>query len=293
MDSVEYDKYSGHNKRDPIIMNMIIFHNKVKKYYISKYSANANIVVDVGSGRGSDLKYWIEYNIKKVIGIEPSIESMKLAIKRYIAAQKQNNNTPKVQYLNGIGNKLWKNGDASLRDEDKQRFINTFTNIKGKVDSIHLFWTIHYMMDTPSDFINILKNIKSTLKKNGTVTILCMDGEKINKLFNRSNGSYIIKHNDTIVFQLDPLYDYKNTTAKERRFGKSINVELIGTYGLEKGIKENLVNIKYLEKVMLKNGFDLVEKTNFLDIPIEQRNDLHKYEEPISQLYWAFVFKKI
>lgn len=294
MDSAEYDKYSGQVKRDQLNMNLIIFHNRVKKYYIEKYSKDKNILVDVGSGRGSDLWYWIEYKIKKIIGIEPSIESMKLAIKRYIQAQKKNsNNTPRIQYLNGVGNKKWKTGEASLRQEDTKRFIDVFSNIKGNVDSMHLFWTIHYMMDTAKDFKTTLFNIKSTLKPGGTVTILCMDGEKINKLITDNDGVYKIEYDNKTIFQLDPLYDYKKSTRKERRFGHLINVNLMGTYGLEKGIKENLVNISYLVKVMEKNGFKLLEKTNFLDVPIDERKNLRPYEEPVSGLYWAIIFKKL
>jgi hypothetical protein len=299
---MEYKKYSGHIKSSGAIKHVKKFHNMVKKYFIDKYSNDINVLIDIGSGRGSDARYWVDNNIKFAIGIEPSDSSIKQAIINYVKLQKINKGKKitKIQYLNGQGQKNWSSGSASLKKEHIGKFKHLFGTKNDEdrlqADNINLFWTIHYMMNTEKEFNTLMDNIDKHTHSGSTVTILCMDGEKIDGLLKKNDGSIIVnsneEYNNQMVFKISALYPYKVPTDKLPIYGNKISVLLASTYGLEKGIEENLVLISHLINEFEKRGFQLILNKNFLEINIPELNDLRDYERKISELYVALVFKK-
>lgn len=293
----EYEKYKGKWERKGIVANLKRFHNKVKEYYLREYCANSDLLIDVGSGRGNDADYWVKYGVKRAIGIEPSGNSIKLAIRRYNNLKRQHANTDTVVtnivYLNGVGNKNWNDGSAALRNEDVDKFKYHFKHRDVQAQNMNFFWTLHYMMDTKQDFVTTVNNVNSHLRKDGTLIILVMDGEKIDKYFKRKDGSYHIKaENDELVFGLDAKYDYKIPFEEQKKYGKKILVTLAGTYGLQEGIEENLLSVDLVVKTFEDLGYKLVVKENHLDVAIPEREDLTKYQAKVSELYVGLVFKK-
>ncbi len=286
-----YKQYGGPYKWTDIIKSLKRFHNRVKKYYIEKYSRNKDVILDIGSGRGSDARFWIEFGVKFAVGVEPSTDSIKQAIIMYNKLKNEagSKQITKIVYLNGAGQKNFDDGSAALRDQDRERFKDIFGRKKLKADNINLFWTIHYMMDTEKDFSTLMNNIGNHIKKDGTVVVLCMDGGRIDKLLKEGEGVYEVKKDDKLVFRLKAQYDYEKD--KLDFFGNKISVELASTYGLEKGIEENLVFVDELIKRFEDKKFKLIERTEFLDVDIPERKDLKDYEEKVSYLYLALVFK--
>jgi hypothetical protein len=299
---MEFQKYSGDIKFSGIVKYLKRFHNMVKKYFIDKYSNNINILIDVGSGRGSDARYWVQNRIKFAIGIEPSNDSIKQAIRNYIKLQNMNKGKKitRIQYLNGQGQKNWSDGYAALKEDHIEKFKRYFGNRYGKdkssiqADNINLFWTIHYMMDTEEDFNMLMDNIDRHTHIGSTVTILCMNGQKIDGLLKKNKGSIVIKNtnNQQLVFQLDAKYDYKTPINKLPKYGNKISVLLAATYGLQKGIEENLVFTDHLVNEFKKKGFELILEQDFLDVKIPELDKLRDYERKVSDLYIALVFKK-
>lgn len=281
-----YEKYSG--KFEPIMLTkgIKVAHHIVKDYYINKYLKNSSVLIDIGSGRGTDAKHWVNVGVKFAIGIEPSEESIKQAIHRYKQLLKlnQGKHITKIIYLNGLGNKNWSTGEASLRDQDKERFIKIFGKQQIKASNINLFWTFHYMIDTETDFKTTLSNIKNSIAKNGILILMVMDGEMIKQNLNKE-GIYNIEYNDQSVLTLTKI----NET--DTPFGNRINVKLAGTYGLEKGIDENLVDINYFIKQFEDVGFTLIEKTRFTEVPINEIKEEKPYEKKVSELYVTLVFR--
>ena len=158
---------------------------------------------------------------------------------------------------------------------------------------MNFFWTLHYMLDAEEDFETTVTNIDNHLQKDGTLIILVMDGEKIDKYFKKNEGSYRIKtEDDQLVFGLDANYDYQMSFKEQDQFAKKIKVTLAGTYGLQEGIEENLLSVDMVIKRLKKLGYNLLVKENHLDVDIPERENLTKYQAKVSELYVGLVFKK-
>jgi hypothetical protein len=279
-----YNKYNGKIIKDDDVKPLIQYNNQVKYRFIEKYDTNKELLIDIGSGRGSDVDYWVQFAIKKVIGIEPSLDSIKMAISRSIKYQDK----IKVSYFNGEGQKSWHKGEAAIDSQDAELFKKVFNN-KLRADSMHLFWTIHYMMNSQEDFITLFDNIERHLQNNGTLIILCMDGQKIHDLL-KSDGVYTVNNEDNKVFELKAEYDYNKPLTDY--FGQKINVFLSGTYGLQNGISECLVFPDLLIKFIEQYSYTLVENINFLDVFPDKSSNLKQYEKDIIGMYIGLVFKK-
>lgn len=284
--SDSYKKYSGQVRYDPINSQAIKYNQSVKEYYILKYNNNANIAIDIGSGKGKDIQYWINAGIKFLIGIEPSQDSIISAIRRY----KNERNKIKITYLNGVGNKDWNNGDATLRNEDRNRFIDLFNKSNIKANAINLCFTIHYMMSNKTDFDTLFNNMDNHLINNGKVVILFMDGLKMHKLLQANNGVYSIKNKDQIVFQCTAKYDY--TKNKVKIYGTPINVFFLSVTGLENAPDENLVVPSVLKKYFRNKNYELIENKKLSDVFPDKYNELENFQKEIVDLYRTIVFEK-
>jgi hypothetical protein len=63
------NKYSGTFEKDDYMKKIKICHNIIKGIQINNIDKEENIL-DIGSGRFSDIKFWLNKNIKLFIGIE-------------------------------------------------------------------------------------------------------------------------------------------------------------------------------------------------------------------------------
>jgi len=141
--------------------NIVIFHLQIKEQLFSNYVKKTNNLLDIGSGKLTDLKFWIKYNIKHIDGIEPSIESIKLGLKKL-----KDQNINNVDIINSIANVNWKNNKL-------------FENIiNKKYDIITFQYTLHYLI---SDIDLIIQNLLLVMQNKTKIIITCMDGDKIDK----------------------------------------------------------------------------------------------------------------
>ena len=131
---MEYKKYSGNIKFNEAVKYVKRFHNMTKKYFIDNYSNNINILIDVGSGRGSDARYWVDNKVKFAIGIEPSPDSIKQAIRWYVRLQKMNKGKKHLFIDDASGTILSKDGELNpikIRNEF-QNYLDIFNVKYGK-----------------------------------------------------------------------------------------------------------------------------------------------------------------
>lgn len=307
-----YNKYSGKVKYDPVSKNIVTYNQSVKEYFIKKY--NQNSLIDIGSGKGKDLAFWKKTNLKFVIGLEPSLDSMKIAIK--ILNKSNNDNKAdkqksslRVTYFNATGDKKWSDGSAILNSKYKENFTKGSANDKGsfiqiikktKVDSINMFFTIHYMMTTKESFLQLFDNIQTHLNPKGKLVILIMNGRKIHNLLKKNKGELTITNDSKIeneksnekkiVFQCKAKYDYTQKALPV--FGTTISVYFSSVAGLQNTIDENLVIPKYLIRFFEKNNFKLLENISLSKVFPQKYNTFAEYEKNVIDLYKALIFEK-
>lgn len=276
-----YTKYTGKFTPSNITEPVKRCHQLIKNFIINKYSNNINTLVDIGTGRGHDVKAWNNANIKTIIGLEPSESSYLSALSKL----KSNN----IIYLRAIGNKLWCNGDAALDDKAKEEL----PKIKD-ADRIHMFWTIHYCIDTKQDFRNLYNNINNTLTSNNKLIILLMNGELIHKLLNKYNGIIKVVFQGEIIFYIKAYYDYASKSLSP--YGNKIGVFLLGTYGLNTEIIENIVSIKFLCNYFNKHSYNTELSQNFIKFSkinnITCMHNLINHQKIISLFYNILIFNK-
>jgi SAM-dependent methyltransferase len=243
------------------------YHIGIKFAIYNKYTNNINYLLDVGSGRLTDLNMWKNNNIKNVYGIEPSIDSINFG-KGKIKNLEYNN---KINIINSIANVDWQ------KDKKFKDIINK------KFDVITFQYTLHYMFN---DIDLMINNIKLVVKPKTKIIITCMDGNKINDEIIR-NKKIEIRNDEEPIFAIYPYnsYDSYNICG-------DILVYFKGAYGVSSGSIEPIVDINKLINKFSNNDFKLIEKKNFLEFTnVSIRNKMNHIQKLVSSYYMLLVFE--
>lgn len=291
-----YEKYTGKFDRNEDTKYIKQFNNRLKGYYLRRYIYGAKFIIDVGSGKSSDLFNFNINKIRTVVAIEPSIDSHVLAQNMYESLRKRKGRmyrTTIMIYINALGQEPWDN--PSTTDQRSKENAKKLFSVPLDADAITVFHVIHYMNSTEKDFQGFLDNVKKHLKPNGYLLILCMDGEYIHNKLKESGGILDIKKNNNTIYKIEAKYDLDTDIYKDP-YGNIINVYFSGVYGLTHGIDEPLFNIKYATDIMKKQNFKLIENASFLDRMDRVKNPnllakLGGVDYDIIRLYRALVFQ--
>ena len=270
-DDQAFDIYKGPSIYYPYTALIRHFHLDVKEQLFYKYCRNIDFLLDIGSGKLTDAQFWTKVGIRNVIGIEPSKESIEKGYER----QKKYKTKTKINVINGLGDVDWKS--------DKKYnpiFEHTY-------DVITFQFTLHYMMHN----IEILmKNILQVSKKGTKVIITCMDGRLIHtdlQKHNRIEIRNVTSNNKEPIFAIIPQYDYKQLLKES-----DVLVYFKGTYGVESGSVEPLIDISRLISFFSNNGFKLLEIKKFLDYNSKNKQKMSDNQKKVSYYYTSIVFDK-
>jgi len=264
-----YDIYKGQMIKDPDTDIIKYFHIMIKKEILRKFAYNSKNLLDIGSGKLTDMRIWEEINIKKVIGIEPSLESIKMGDERL----KKFGFKGEINIINGVGDIDWKS-------DNKYKII--YDNI---YDIVTFQYTLHYMMNN----INIvLNNLKDIVKSGTKIIITCMDGNKINDNFKKF-GKVEIRNKQEPIFAIVPFYKISD---KIPNTDNNILVYFKGAYGVSSGSLEPIIDINNLINIFENNNYKLIEKKNFAEYNIPIKNKLNPYQLKVSSFYMSIIFEK-
>lgn len=263
-----YDIYKGEIIKDPDTDIIKYYHIMIKKDIIKKYALNANYLLDIGTGKLTDMRLWNEFNIKNVIGIEPSIDSIKLGFDKI----KKIGFIGKIEIINGVGDEDW------TKDN---KYKNIYNNI---YDVITFQFTIHYMINNIDKVINNIKNIMNNKCK---IIITCMDGNKIHDDFKKYK-QIEVRNKQEPIFAIIPLYDVKDNIPDK---DNDILVYFKGAYGVSSGSIEPIIDINKLIDVFKKNKINLINKTNFSDYNINIKSRLNPTQLRVSSYYMSLIFE--
>jgi hypothetical protein len=265
-----YNIYKGKNIYDPDTSIIKKFHLDVKEQIFSKYCKDIEYLLDVGSGQLTDAQYWNKAGVKNVVGIEPSVNSIKKGMERL---EKFGTKT-KINLINGIGDTDWS------KDNKYSQIFNY------KYDAITFQFTLHYMMYN----IDILiKNILKVSKDKTKVIVNCMDGELIHNELQKS-GRIEVRNDQEPIFAIVPMYVYRQKDIPDK---SDVLVYFKGAYGVASGSIEPLVDIKMLIKKLGDSGYNLLERKKFLDYNSNNKNKMSHIQKRVSYYYTSLIFEYV
>lgn len=242
-----------------IFQNMRLFHNWIKRLLIQKYATKVDFLLDLSSGKGGDMKKWIDNGIKKVVGYDIDKKAVDEANRR-------------LSELNKINTKI----------EFKILDLSKFVVLEKNVDVITSMFAFHYMFQNEEGFHTIMKTLVTNLKIGGYFIGCIFDSDEILKLLSSGNFN-------------DDNFSIKLLSTTETKFGNTIEVFIKNTV-LNVPTKEYIVDFKFLISMMEKNGFQLIETKMFSRLYKNWRNNvrfLSRKERTLSFLNRTFVFRRI
>ena len=265
-----FDIYKGPMMKDPDTDIIKYFHIMIKKQILGKYASNSNYLLDVGSGKLTDMRLWNEINIKNVVGIEPSIQSIEMGNEKI----KKFGFNGQIDIINGVG-------DVDWHLDNKYSIV-----FKNKYDIITFQFTIHYMMN---NIDIVLKNLSDIVRSGTKIIITCMDGNKIQQDFKRF-GKVEVRNKQEPIFAIVPFYKLMDEIPEK---DNNILVYFKGAFGVSSGSLEPIIDITKLIKKFENNNYKLIERRNFADYNIPIKNKLSPIQLRVSSYYMSIIFEKV
>lgn len=264
-----FDIYKGEQVKDPDTSIIKYFHIMIKEDILKKYASNCEYLLDVGSGKLTDMRLWDKINVKNVVGIEPSIDSIELGNEKINKFGFKG----KINVINGVG-------DIDWISDDKYKIV-----LDNKYDVITFQFTLHYMMNNIQTIIN---NLNKVMKKGTKIIITCMDGNKIQNDFNKYK-QVEVRNKQEPIFAIVPFY---KVTQQIPEKDNNILVYFKGAYGVSSGSLEPIIDINKLIKRFQENNLKLLERKNFADYNLPIKNKLYPNQLRVSSYYMSMIFIK-
>jgi mRNA (guanine-N7-)-methyltransferase len=275
MDQIKYPfnlkQLSANNpsEKSAPFFNLKRFNNFVKRKMLEDTIKHSHVksILDLGCGKGQDLKKYIDNGVKNVTGYDISQGYINEAIRR-LETYKSSSSLKDLNYSYHV---------ADLRTDKLQ--------LDYRSDAVVMNFMIHYLFESEQSFSNLMENILKNISTHGIIIITYLDGEKIRKNLKDKETYFVGKH-----FKIQNGQDNK----VQKPFGKSIKVSMDNT--VASNSDEFLVAEKDLSELFSASGFSVLQKgefDKFLPEWVEKgRNFLNNEEQEISTLNKYIVFRK-
>lgn len=264
---------------------LTLFHSKIKDFLI-KRAADANFVIELGAGRGADLRRYLSYNINELLCVDNDRNALSELSSRYynIIRRQTLFNTRVRTLLCDLSNKsvafetIRKFILEMMKEKNIAFDIGTGKLIQYKADYIYSHFSLHYYA-TPYE--ELAKFINLLLKPGGYFIFTCFSAKRVNEFLKDqpSKKWKIVTDNGDIKYELT-LIDKDHVEV------------LLPFTGGEK-YREFLIDIDLLiEKFINTNTFELAEKENF-SAKNEMIENMDENDKKFSFLYdWVILKKK-
>lgn len=245
------------------------FHNIwVKNKFLYNRFKGVQYLYDIACGRGGDLHKWINAGYETVVGSDINYDNLfniddgiykrytesirkkeitkqKMLFLQLDATQKWNK-----EYRNTINNEDLRKfskvvfGDINKIDIEETELYPFYNLINVKFNLVSCMFAIHYMFENENTLDNFVHNIDLVLKNNGIFIGTCLDGSSVNnKLINKDIIN--AKSNNTLLWQIEKLYDNYDEKKPFNNIGKKIKVYM---ESINKFHDEYLVDYNLLEQ---------------------------------------------
>ena len=312
------DKNTYYKTPSKIAKPLRKFHNFIKTVMINNYCNNLD-VLDLGFGRGGDIKKYVEANVTICVGVDIDYnglftinDSASKRLKKF-----KNIKTNFVLIHGDASKKLYLNDQKNSNEDNSKKIKNYFgekdKNKHYEFDIINMQFMIHYLFENENSFLNVCYNVSEYLKKNGYLLITTMDGDKVFDLLENNNGEYSCNYTDDFGNNVE-LFKIVKQYNKKTDFGCAIGVyisifmnddNLYTEYLVFPNVLiENLAkkcNAYLIESNSFKNVYDqyeyffINENTNlFNDIKnlYQNKNSANVCCLKFTELFKYYVFQK-
>lgn len=244
------------------------FHNYLKKNQLCQFKKNSGFdLLDVSCGKGGDLPHWARSNVRKIMAIDPCLESLNIAKKRY--------------------NKLNIPSDTKGYSNDEQIFmlINKYFNI----DNLNIYSKKRLDIKMLKKYFNkftFINKIKSC-------EFIYIDYLKINDyLFNFNIDNIIGKVKLNTTINLD---DFNNYIVKEILF-YDFKLLIISKNNINEVDFDNTFRLKpisILNDINIFHHIKITDKTALADIKNISNNYLFDIVNCQFTLHYFFESRKM
>ena len=235
------------------------FHNEIKTKLIMKYAKNKR-VLDIGSGKGEDVRKYLDAGATRVVGFD--------------MVEEEYPHPPFMEFIKVPG-PIYR----------VKNFVNEPT-----FDVININFAIHYFLQDRRLFESLLRNIHENLTRNGGVLMATvLDGKLVyqalkNKRELKTNKFEMLKnYNNSLEFN----------SPKFKFLGQKVGVLVKGTKYFTKPITEYLFNFDKFMRIMQEMGFEVVDSGNFKDFcDLESCKNMLNSEKEYSFKNMYFILKR-
>jgi hypothetical protein len=265
-----HDIYTGKMVKDKDTSIIKYYHVAIKEQILKKYLTNTSYLLDIGSGKLTDMKLWDKFHVRHVIGIEPSIDSINMGNEKI----KQYGFNGEINIINGKGDDQW----SSNHIYDKV--------LENKYDIITIQFVFHYMM---KNLDTVIINLKTVMKSHAKIIITCMDGNLIQNDFIKYNSRIEIRNYQEPIFAIIPYYKIQNNIIPES--DNNILVYFKGAFGVSSGSIEPIIDINKLINIFAQNKIKLIERKKFTDFNLDVKKKMSPIQLKVSSYYMMLVFE--
>ncbi|KAJ1844076.1 mRNA cap guanine-N7 methyltransferase [Coemansia sp. RSA 2703] len=264
------------------ITGLRTFNNWVKTVLINENTTPGCKVLDLGCGKGGDLRKWAFARIGQYVGMDIAQVSVSQAENRY-------NDLYQPPFT------------ASFFSQDcyGEPLEKTIRPLDYQADVVSTQFCLHYAFESEAKVKQMLHNVSSHLKSGGKFILTIPNANWLVKMMRAKNSTTFGNSVYQVKFaQSEPIteygfaYDFTLDEAVEDCTEYLVHmptfVSLAETYGLKLVYNRNFHHF-YGEKITIRRNLDLIRKMRVID---ETRPAISDDEWEAIGIYLAVVFEK-
>ncbi|PWN43060.1 guanine-N(7)-methyltransferase [Ceraceosorus guamensis] len=235
-------------RRDSPILPLRQFNNWVKSTIITKFGARNGRVLDLGAGKGGDLRKWHAKHVQEVVLVDIAAQSIEQAKARY--DERKQTYHAEFFAFDAFGSAVSEHIPASI--------------LEPLFDNVSLQFCMHYAWDKVSKVNLMLENVAKYLKPGGIFIGTIPDADRLRRDLKALPNDELSFGNEYFRVSFDPTAPQKKETCPA--FGHKY------TFWLKDAIDEcdeYVVDFEQFESLANQMGLRLIYRKTFEEVWLE------------------------